>query len=74
MQYHAMSLPLIKKLTAEYMRKRSMPQEDIEEVMQHFNEYGMPKTATDLRNLVDILPQEELQRQAQVGIETQSEQ
>jgi hypothetical protein len=34
----------------------------------------MPKTATDLRNLVDILPQEELQRQAQVGIETQSEQ
>jgi hypothetical protein len=56
------------------MRKRSMPQEDIEEVMQHFNEYGMPKTATDLRNLVDILPQEELQRQAQVGIETQSEQ
>ena len=74
MQYHAMSLPLIKKLTNEYMRKRSMPQEDIEEVMQHFNEYGMPKTATDLRNLVDILPQEELQRQAQVGIETQSEQ
>ena len=56
------------------MRKRSMPQEDIEEVMQHFDEYGLPKTATDLRNLVDILPQEELQRQAQVGIETQIEQ
>lgn len=74
MQYHSMSLPLLKKLTAEYMRKRSMPQEDIEEVMQYFDDYGMPKTATDLRNLVDILPQEELQRQAQVGIETQSEQ
>jgi hypothetical protein len=74
MQYHSMSLPLLKKLTAEYMRKRSMPQEDIEEVMQYFDEYGMPKTSTDLRNLVDILPQEELQRQAQVGIEIQSEQ
>ena len=74
MQYHSMSLPLLKKLTAEYMRKRSMPQEDIEEVMGYFDEYGMPKTSTDLRNLVDILPQEELQRQAQVGIEMQSEQ
>lgn len=69
-----MSFPLLKKLTAEYMRKRSMPQEDIEDVMQYFDEYGMPKTSSDLRNLVDILPQEELQRQAQVGIETQSEQ
>jgi len=74
MQYHALSLPLLKKLTAEYMRKRSMPQEDIDDVMEYFEEYGMPKTTSDLRNLVDILPPEELQRQAQVGIETQSEQ
>jgi hypothetical protein len=74
MQYHALSLPLMKKLTSEYMRKRSMPQEDIDEVIRHFDEYGMPKTPTDIRNLVDILPPEELQRQAQVGIETQSEQ
>jgi hypothetical protein len=34
----------------------------------------MPKTTADIRNLVDILSPEELQRQAQVGIETQSEQ
>lgn len=74
MQYHALSLPLLKKLTAEYMRKRSMPQEDIDEVMEYFEEYGMPKTSSDLRNLVDILPAEELQRQAQVGIESNSEQ
>jgi hypothetical protein len=73
MQYHAMSLPLMKKLTAEYMRKRSMPQEDIEEVMLHFDQFGMPKTSSDLRNLVDILPPEELQRQAELGIESNSE-
>ena len=69
-----MPLPLLVKLTAEYMRKRSMPQEDIEEVTNYFKEYGMPKSSADLRNLLDILPQEELARQVQLGIESNSEQ
>lgn len=74
MQYKAMPLPLLVKLTAEYMRKRSMPQEDIDEVMNYFEEFGMPKSSGDLRNLLDILPQEELARQVQIGIESNSEQ
>tara|TARA_R100000353_G_scaffold149552_1_gene108002 strand:+ start:499 stop:2058 length:1560 start_codon:yes stop_codon:yes gene_type:complete len=74
MQYHVLPLPLLKKLTGEYMRKRSMPQEDIQTVMDHFDEFGIPKTSGDLRNLIDILPQEELQRQAELGIDLNSEQ
>ena len=74
MQYHVLPLPLLKKLTGEYMRKRSMPQEDIQTVMDHFDEFGIPRTSSDLKNLIDILPQEELQRQAELGIDLNSEQ
>jgi hypothetical protein len=74
MQYHVLPLPLLKKLTGEYMRKRSMPQEDIQAVMDHFDEFGIPRTSGDLKNLIDILPQEELQRQAELGIDLNSEQ
>jgi hypothetical protein len=51
-----------------------MPQEDIISVMQHFDDFGIPKTSSDLKNLIDILPQEELQRQAELGIDLNSEQ
>jgi hypothetical protein len=51
-----------------------MPQEDIDEVMNYFEKFGMPKSSGDLRNLLDILPQEELARQVQIGIESNSEQ
>ena len=69
MQYKGMGISTLKYLMQEYLRKRSAPQEWIDRIMQELDEYGMPKTSADLKNLVEILPPEELERQANIGIE-----
>lgn len=37
--------------------------------MTELDEHGMPQTASELKDLVDILPPEELERRANIGIE-----
>lgn len=70
MQYKGMPVGTLKYLMHEYLRKRSAPQEWIEKIMSELDAYGMPKTPQDLKDLVDILPPEELERQAKIGIES----
>ena len=73
LQYKGMTLPLMRYLLKEYLRKRSAPQEIIDEVLTNLDEYGLPKQPQDIKSLEGILPEDELTRLAQPhkkGIET----
>lgn len=69
MQYHGLTPAALKYLMHEYLRKRSAPQDWIDKIMTELDEHGMPQTASELKDLVDILPPEELERRANIGIE-----
>ena len=67
LQYKGMNLSTMKYLMGEYLRKRSAPQDVIDEVISELEEFGMPKQPSDLQSLSGILPQEELVKHASNG-------